>query len=385
MSNKQVVLERIDKAISEIKDKNCTLFFFVVDSRNVPNGSMSYIYQLAKYLHNDGYNVQMIYQLPNEYTQEEKEELLKKDEVLDENRIFHSSSEWMGSEYDGIPHLNISLRDWTVSPSDFLFIPEVFSSLMFETYKHNIPCKRYVILQNFNYVTEFIPLGVQWSNYGIFDAICTTELQEKRIKQVFPYVNTKVLNPYIDECFRENIKPKNLIVNIIAKNQSDVHRIIKPFYWKYPIYKFISFRDVRNFPREEYAELLKEGAITIWVDDDTQFGYSALEAMRCGNIVIGKMPDDTMEWMTNGDELLDNAIWFTNIDQVHAILASVIASWMRNDIPSELTKEMKETNEKYKFSDWKEKTNDLFNKIMQERIKELEETKIITQNSKEDE
>ena len=97
MSNKQVVLERIDKAISEIKDKNCTLFFFVVDSRNVPNGSMSYIYQLAKYLHNDGYNVQMIYQLPNEYTQEEKEELLKKDEVLDENRIFHSSSEWMGS------------------------------------------------------------------------------------------------------------------------------------------------------------------------------------------------------------------------------------------------------------------------------------------------
>ena len=336
-------------------------------------------------MHNDGYNVQMIYQLPNEYTQEEKEELLKKDEVLDENRIFHSSSEWMGSEYDGIPHLNISMYDWTVSPSDFLFIPEVFSSLMFETYKHNIPCKRYVILQNFNYVTEFIPLGVQWSNYGIFDAICTTELQEKKIKQVFPYVNTKVLNPYIDECFRENIKPKNLIVNIVAKNQSDVHRIIKPFYWKYPIYKFISFRDVRNFPREEYAELLKEGAITIWVDDDTQFGYSALEAMRCGNIVIGKMPDDTMEWMTNGDELLDNAIWFTNIDQVHAILASVIASWMRNDIPSELTKAMKETNEKYKFSDWKEKANDLFNKIMQERIKELEETKIITQNSKEDE
>lgn len=380
MADKNTVIERIEKAIYEITNKENKLFFFVVDSKGVPNGSMSYIYQLAKYLMNSGYNVEMLYQTPNEYTKQELDEIDKKDGVIDDNRIFHDASEWMGEEYSGIPHTNISTTEWKVSPSDFLFIPEVFSSLMFETYKHNIPCKRYVILQNYNYVTEFIPLGIQWSNYGIFDAICTTDLQSKRIKEVFPYLKTKILPPYIDECFREPLKPKKLIVNIIAKDQNDVHKIIKPFYWKYPVYKFVSFRDLRNFKREDYAELLKESAITVWVDTETQFGYSVLESIRCGNILIGKLPEDFPEWMAKDGNIHDNAIWFNNINDVHAILASVIGSWMRNEIPEELTKAMQETNKLYRFEDWKGIVNKTFDSIMEDRIKELEETKIIAQN-----
>lgn len=385
MADNKTIIERIENAINDIKKKESKLFFFVVDSKGVPNGSMSYIYQLAKYLMNTGYNVEMLYQTPNEYTKEEIDEIEKKDGVIDDNRVFHDASEWMGNEYSDIPHTNISTTEWKVSPSDFLFIPEVFSSLMFETYKHNIPCKRYVILQNFNYVTEFIPLGIQWSNYGIFDVICSTDLQAKRIKEVFPYIKTKTLTPYIDECFREGIKPKNLIVNIIAKNQNDVHKIIKPFYWKYPVYKFVSFRDLRNFKREDYAELLKESAITVWVDTETQFGYSALEAMRCGNIIIGKIPEDFPEWMAKDGSFYDNAIWFNNINDVHSILASVIGSWMRNDIPEELTNAMSETNKMYRFEDWQSITDKTFNSIMEERIKELEETKIIAKNNDKDE
>lgn len=381
MSDNNTIIERIDNAINSIKEKNCTLHFFVVDSNNVPNGSMSYIYQLAKYLHNNGYNVKMVYQSPDEYTKEELDELNKKEEYIDESRIFHDASGWMGEEYSGLPHLNLSKEEWKVSPSDFLFIPEVLSSLMFETYKHNIPCKRYVILQNYNLVSEFIPLGIQWSNYGIFDAICTTDTQAELIKNVFPYIKTKVLNPYIDDCFREGITPQNLIVNVIAKNQSDVHKIVKPFYWKYPIYKFISFRDMRNFPRHEYAEMLKNSAITIWVDTDSQFGYSPLEAMRCGNIVIGKMTETIPEWATDGKKIYDNIIWFNNINDVHKMIASVIGSWMRDDIPEELTNAMNETNKRYRFEDWKASADNIFQNIMNERIKELEETKIIAKNS----
>lgn len=377
MSKNQNIVKRIDNAIYDINKKKSNLFFFVVDSKNIPNSSMAYIYQMAKYFSTEGYNVTMLYQLPNEYTQEEYDELIKKDEYIDEDRVFHDASTWMGEEYSGIPHLNISKDEWKVSPSDFLFIPEVFSSLMFETYKHNIPCKRYVILQDFNLVTEFIPLGVQWSNYGIYDAICTTKLQENKIKEVFPYIRTTVLNPYIDDCFRSNVKPKKLIVNVIAKDQKDVHKIIKPFYWKYPIYNFISFRDVRNFPRHEYANILQEGAITIWVDSDSAFGYSPLEAMRCNNIVIGKMTDDIMEWSGENGKLYDNVIWFNNINDVHKIIASVIGAWMRDEIPEELKQAVEKTNRLYTFSDWKEKANDLIKSIMDNRIKELEETKII--------
>lgn len=382
MSDNSKIIERIESAESIIKNKKSTLYFFVVNSKNIPNGSMSYIYQLAKYLYDCDYDVKMIYQLPNEYDKEELEG--KEESDIDDERIFHPASEWMGKEYDGIPHMNISKEEWKVSPSDFLFIPEAFSGLMFETYKHKIPCKRYVILQNYNYVTEFIPLGVEWSNYGIFDAICSTSAQEKKIKEVFPYIKTHILNPYIDDCFRPNIKPKNLIVNIISKNQNDINKIIKPFYWKYPIYKFVSFRDLRNFDRKEYAELLKESAITVWVDTDSQFGYGALEAMRCNNIVIGKMTDDVLEWSSDGNILYDNVIWFSNFDDVHKIIASVIGSWMRDQVPSELKNAVEKTNLLYKFEDWKGKVEQLINSLFESRIKELEETKIIAKNNEND-
>lgn len=175
-----------------------------------------------------------------------------------------------------------------------------------------------------------------------------------------------------------------MIVNIISKNQNDINKIIKPFYWKYPIYKFVSFRDLRNFDRKEYAELLKESAITVWVDTDSQFGYGALEAMRCNNIVIGKMTDDVLEWSSDGNILYDNVIWFSNFDDVHKIIASVIGSWMRDQVPSELKNAVEKTNLLYRFEDWKGKVEQLINSIFESRIKELEETKIIAKNNEND-
>lgn len=366
-----IVLENLENTIKSLNKKEFTMYFFVVDSRNTPNGSMEYIYRLAKTLQDKGYNIKMVYQLENEYTQEEIQALEDKNEIIDENRKFIGVTDWLGEEFKTLEHLNISTNEWKISPSDFLFIPEVFSSLMFQTFKHHITCKRYVILQNYNYVTEFIPLGVQWANYGISDVIVNTPYNEQQIKEVFPYVKTKLIQPCITNQFRKPLLEKKLIVNIITKKQSDVNRIIKPFYWKYPIYNFISFRDVRNFPKEQYSELLKEGAITIWVDTETPFGYSALEAMRCGNIVIGKVPENIPEWMGDENKLYDNGIWFYNINDVPDILAKVLGSWLQDEIPQVLIDNMEETNKKYTYEEWVKNVTETFEKIISERISEL--------------
>lgn len=366
-----IVLENLENTIKSLNKKEFTMYFFVVDSRNTPNGSMEYIYRLAKTLQDKGYNIKMVYQLENEYTQEEIQALEDKNEIIDENRKFIGVTDWLGEEFNTLEHLNISTNEWKISPSDFLFIPEVFSSLMFQTFKHHITCKRYVILQNYNYVTEFIPLGVQWANYGISDVIVNTPYNEHQIKEVFPYVKTKLIQPCITNQFRKPLLEKKLIVNIITKKQSDVNRIIKPFYWKYPIYNFISFRDVRNFPKEQYSELLKEGAITIWVDTETPFGYSALEAMRCGNIVIGKVPENIPEWMGDENKLYDNGIWFYNINDVPDILAKVLGSWLQDEIPQVLIDNMEETNKKYTYEEWDKNVTETFEKIISERISEL--------------
>lgn len=373
VKNKEVI-NRIQNEIDKLNNKDFTLFFFTIDSKNVPTGSLVYTYEMALALKKLGYKVKMLYQLDNEYTEREIKKRQSKGTYnkMDE-QIFCGVSEWMGTEYGELEHVNISKEGaWSVAPSDFLFIPEVFSSLMSQTFIHKIPCQRYVLLQNFDYVTDFIPFGTQWINFGIRDCVATTELQANLIKDVMPYVRTTVINPYIPEYFRKPIQPKNLIVNVISKKQSDVNKLMKTFYWKYPMYKFISFKDLRGMNREHYAEQLKEGAITIWIDENTSFGYGALEAMRCGNIVIGKFPENVQEWMVDEDgELLDNVIWFDNMTQLPEVLSKVIGSWMQDEIPSELIESMERTNQLYKKSEYDKNISNFINDIVTKRIQEL--------------
>lgn len=374
-NNDKQAIERIEEAVSNLKEKNFTFFFFIVDCKNVPNGNMQYIYQLAKTLSNKGYKVKMVYQLENEYSKSEVEELKRKEKPIDERRVFTGVGEWLGEEFMELPHINISKEEWKVSPSDFLFIPEVFSSLMKQTYQLKAPCKRIIILHNYDYITEFIPFNDEWGTYGIRDVITNTDQQGKLVNSVFPYMRCKTLNPYISDVFRKPIKPKKLIVNIISKKTEDVNKIMKQFYWKYPMYKFISFRDLRGYPKEMFAEFLQESAITIWVDTDTPFGYSAIEAIRTGNIVIGKVPEHLPEWMGNDGELLNNAVWTYDINIIPDILSQVLGSWMQDKIPETLYENMKKLDGQYTYGTYEKKVDEIINGYIDERINEFTEIK----------
>lgn len=373
MATNKIAIERIEEEIKKLQNKEMTLFFFTIDSKNTPNGHLVYTYELALSMKKLGYDVKMLYQLPNEYSDRQIKKQKEKGNYDPMNaQTFCGVSDWLGSEYGDIEHINIDREgSWKVSPSDILFIPEAFASFMEATYTNRFPGKRYVLLQNFDYVTDNIPLGTQWVNFGISDCIATTNLQANMIKNVMPYVRTQVINPYIPEYFRKSVRPQNLIVNIISKKQSDVNKIVKMFHWKYPIYKFVSFRDLRGMAREHYAEMLKEGSITIWVDTDTPFGYGALEAMRCNNIVIGKIPENIQEWMVDSEgNLLDNAIWFDNFEQLPDMLADVIGSWMQDEIPSKIYEDMEHTNKLYTKEKWDVEVEKLISGIVDSRIKE---------------
>lgn len=374
MATSQEVIKRIENEISKLNNKEFTLFFFTIDSKNVPSGSLVYTYELALSMQKLGYNVKMLYQIENELS--ERQIRKQKDRGTynpGDEQVFCGVGDWMGEEYGQLEHINISKKDsWQVAPSDFLFIPEAFASLMSQTYIHKIPCKRYVLLQNFDYVTEFIPFGMQWLNFGIRDCVAISELQANLIKDVMPYVKTDIIKPYIPEYFRKSVKPAKLIVNIISKKQTDAYKIIKLFKWKYPIYEFVTFADLRNMPRNYYAESLQEGAITIWLDDETPFGYGALEAMRCNNIVIGKIPDRIQEWMLDEDgNIIDNAIWFNNLDELPDILAKVIGSWMQDNIPSIILENMEKTNKLYTKEEWDVNVESFVKNVIEERTKEL--------------
>lgn len=375
-------LERIDEAITKLEKNDFTFYFFVVDCKNVPNGNMQYMYQLAKTLNDKNYRVKMLYQLENEYTQSEIDELNRKEKPIDDRRVFTGVGEWLGEEYMKLPHMNISKEEWKVSPSDFLFIPEVFSSLMKQTYQYKAPCKRIVVLHNYDYITEFIPFNDEWGTYGIHDVIVNTEQQGKLVTNIFPYVKYEVLNPYISDVFRKPIKPKKLIVNIISKRTEDVNKIIKQFYWKYPMYKFVSFRDLRGYPKETFAEYLQESAITLWVDSETPFGYSAIEAIRTGNIVIGKVPEHMPEWMGDEGGLLDSGVWAYDVNTIPDILSRVLGSWMQDNIPAVLYENMEKLDNLYTYEDYTKNVDRIVGGYIKERIEEFTEIRNVIKSKK---
>lgn len=364
----EVVIKRIEDAIDNLNKKEFNMYFFVVDSKNVPNGNMNYIYRMAKALHDKNYNVTMCYQLDDEYSPGELAEIEQKGMVPDDMKRFVGVGEWLGEEYAELPHMNIRKEEWRIGPSDFLFIPEVFSSFMYETFKNHIPCKRYVILQNYGYVTEFIPFGAQWITYGIDHVITNTKANADLINGVFPYTkeHTTIIPPYIDGYFRKPVKAKKLIVNIVSKNSDDINRIIKPFYWKYPVYQFVSFEDLRGLPEKQFAERLKDGAITIWLDETTPFGYSGLEAIRCGNIVIGQIPKIIPDWMTD-----NNGVWFSDINDVPEILSKVVATLIEDEVPEEMQKAMDETANLYSYEEYEKNIDNFMEGAINERIEEL--------------
>ena len=351
-------LKRVQAEIKKIEKKENNVFFFVLDTKGNPSGSLEYIYKLAMIAKNDGYKVGMLYQ------------------SADKNDKFVGVKDWLGEDYANIPHYDIATDDVEITPSDILFIPEIFANVMNQTKK--LPCKRIAILQNYDYLVEQMPFAAQWGDFGILDAITNTAHNAELLKDIFPYVKTKVITPYIDKMFGTTIQPKKMIVNIVASNQEDINRIIKPFYWKYPSFKWVSFRDLRGFSKEQFAESLRDAAITIWVDDKTSFGYSALEAMKSGSIVIAKIPEEPLKWMNEDSEdkvgkLRNCCIWFDDFHEVQRAIASVVRSWITDKVPSTLFDEAKKVNELYPFETTQKEFSEYLNGIVENRKKEMEQ------------
>ena len=351
-------LKRVQAEIKKIEKKENNVFFFVLDTKGNPSGSLEYTYKLAMIAKNDGYKVGMLYQ------------------SADKNDKFVGVKDWLGEDYANIPHYDIATDDVEITPSDILFIPEIFANVMNQTKK--LPCKRIAILQNYDYLVEQMPFAAQWGDFGILDAITNTAHNAELLKDIFPYVKTKVITPYIDKMFGTTIQPKKMIVNIVASNQEDINRIIKPFYWKYPSFKWVSFRDLRGFSKEQFAESLRDAAITIWVDDKTSFGYSALEAMKSGSIVIAKIPEEPLKWMNEDSEdkvgkLRNCCIWFDDFHEVQRAIASVVRSWITDKVPSTLFDEAKKVNELYPFETTQKEFSEYLNGIVENRKKEMEQ------------
>lgn len=355
---KDEMLRIVDENILKLKNKEYKLYFFILDTKGNPSYPLEYIYQTAYTLKKRGHDVVMLH----------------------EEADFVGVGDWMGEEYASLPHMNVNKDNVEISPCDFIFIPDIFANVMLQT--KNLPCKRVVIVQNYGNITEFMPVTQTLDSLGIIDVITTSERNEKGVKSYFPNIRTHIVEPSIMPMFRKCEEPRKLIVNLITREQSDANKIVKPFYWKNPLYKWVSFRDLRGLSKEVMAEALREAAITIWVDDNTDFGTSLIEAVKCGGIVLAKLPYNIQNWMIEDNKPTDAVVWFDNIDDVSNILSSVIRSWTTDNVPNEVYEKQNKLSEVFTEKAQETAIIEVYEKsIIERRLKDFEETRIDVKNN----
>lgn len=353
---------KLETVLNELKNKESNFYFFTLDTKGNPTAGVANIYEHVKVLTELGYKAHILHE--------------KNDYKLRGNEEGMGIADWLGEEYAELSHVSIEGQELQVKPSDFMFIPEIFASIMDQV--KNMSCKKVVFAQSPEYMFEVLPIGRRWTiDYGFNDVITTSGRVAEHIKNHFPDINAHVVPVSIPEYFKQNNKPKKPIVTLVARNQSDIIKITKSFYLQYPLYKWVTFKELRGLPRKQFAQELSESCLAVWIDDLAGFGTFPIEAMECNTPVIGKMPNILPEWMETKDEdgnpiLRDNGIWTNTTQNIPELIGRYLKLYLEDSEPAEIFENMEKTRGTYTPDAQKDKIEVVYGNLMRNRMAEIE-------------
>lgn len=358
-------INRIDAEIAKIDSKESNVYFYVIDTKGNASGSLEYVYKIAKTYQSNGYNVTMLYM----------HDIMTDADNSEEKDPFVGVGGWLGDDYASIPHKNIVKGDVGVSPSDVLFIPEIFVGEFSSDQEgsfEKLPCKKVMILQNYGHLISTMPVSAQLGKLGIMDCVCNTEYNKQWVLDAFPYLNVTVVNPYIDKRIGCDISVnKRPIVNIYTKDPLECKTVMYDFYRRFPTFQWVSFKPLNGMSKDEIAKDLRNNAITVWLDTKASFGYTAIEAMKSGSIVIAKVPENPLPWISNGEMLNGCCVWFENPHDLSRKIAECLRGWMTDSVPEEMIGECKKVTESYSEDIFANISVDYLKRIIEGRRNEL--------------
>ena len=353
--------KQIESTLQNLNDKTFNLYFFTLDTKGNPTAGIANIYEHVKLLNELGYNASILHE-KNDYK-------LKGDEEG------QGIAEWLGEEYAQLPHVSIEGQQLNVGPADFIIIPEIFSNIMDQV--KAFPCRKVVMSQSYDYLLELLPIGKRWNvDYGFNDVITTSVKQAQYLSSLFPSINLHLVPVSIPTYFKPSEKPKIPVVALHTRNQSDASKIAKAFYLQFPMYKWISFKELRGLPRQEFAEELGKCALAVWVDDTAGFGTFPLEAFESNTTVIGKIPNMVPEWMETTDEegnnvIKNNGVWTNTTLNIPELIATYLKVWLEDSIPSELTEAIDSSKGQYTSKKQLTAITEVYGGLISNRISEL--------------
>lgn len=337
--------EKLERSINNMKEKLSRIYFMVQDTKGNAKASVRYIYQMALTLKRNGFNSIILHEKPE----------------------YFGVSSWLGEEYmKELDHRAIEGTSLEISPDDLIIIPEIYGFVMDQITK--LPCGKIVLSQAFDHIFETLQPGQSWSQLGFFKCITTSTKQKELIESVMRNVSVDVIEPSISDNFKKVELPPKTIINVHTRDPRDTANLIKTFYVKFPQYRWISFRDLRNLPESDFAKAMTDSFISIWVDQTSSYGTFPLESMKMGIPVLGLVPDITPSWMNE-----DNGLWVNNKTIIVDVLADFIQNWLEDNLNPELFDRMGDTVSTLPtFENFQENTITLFNDLFEKRIESFE-------------
>jgi hypothetical protein len=357
-------VSQLKEVIGNLENKNFRMYFFTLDTKGNPTAGIANIYEHVKMLNELGYNACILHE--------------KNDYKLRGDENGNGVGDWLGEEYAQLPHASIEGQELLITPSDFIIIPEVFANIMEQV--KGFPCKKIVFSQSYDYLLELLAVGKRWDfDFGFNDVVTTSKKQASYIKSLFPSIKTHIVPVSIPSYFKPTGKPKTPVVALLTRNAGEAAKLAKSFYLQYPIYKWVTFKELRGLSRENFATQLEKCCLAVWIDDQAGFGTFPLEAIECNTPVIGKMPNMIPEWMENVDEngevsVKNNGVWTNTTLNISELIATYLKIWLEDAVPTDLLDAMAETRGQYSVENQKQILEDVYSAIFENRTSELKIT-----------
>lgn len=353
--------KQIESTLQNLNDKTFNLYFFTLDTKGNPTAGIANIYEHVKLLNELGYNASILHE--------------KNDYKLRGNEEGQGIAEWLGEDYAQLPHVSIEGQQLNVGPADFIIIPEIFSNIMDQV--KDFPCRKVVMSQSYDYLLELLPIGKRWNvDYGFNDVITTSVKQAQYLSTLFPSINLHLVPVSIPTYFKPSEKPKIPVIALHTRNQSDASKIAKAFYLQFPMYKWVTFKELRGLPRQEFAEELGKCCLAVWIDDTAGFGTFPLEAFESNTTVIGKIPNMVPEWMETTDEegnniIKNNGVWTNTTLNIPELIATYLKVWLEDSVPTELSQAIESSKGQYTSEKQLTAITEVYGGLIANRIAEL--------------
>ena len=343
MMSNQDNIQKLETAINRLQTNESVVYFLIYDTKNNPRAAVKHIYDMAKTLKKNGVVAKL----------------------LVEDKKYGGVSQWLGDSYNDIEFLSIKEDNVQVNIDDVLVVPEYYSNALQNL--SNINCTKIMLIQQKELMFETLPIGSRFSDFGFDKVITTTEKTKKYILEYFPESLVHIIPPIIGDQFTPSTSPLKPFVAISCRNRTAHRKIISEFYIKYPQLRWISFRDMVQMTYDDFANSLKECMVSVWLDDESTFGTFPLESMKCGVPVIGKIPDNEPDWLS------ENGMWTYDESKIVEILGTYILAWLEGiELTSEVKDKMKETLLPYLPSITESNIVSVFNSFKNKRVEGIQ-------------